>query len=215
MFQKKMGTRSACEHIVFPPAQRPRNKSGLDSSVTWEVWRIFYTGTDLLLIQFLHYSAWMLSRCTEHPVALIWSHQTVENQKRLLVKVIINLRNFLTRWGTVIFSRMTRHHELMIFLVMTRSSEPRFRPSSCWSPYTRLLCCSSRIATTRSPSPASWCSSIHSCLSCSWISTRRRTERRRCSSWLATVSLSPALSRWGTQDPRFNKQLKRMADSFM
>jgi hypothetical protein len=55
-----MSTRSAREYTMFTPAQhlrrwrkqRPSNQGDLDSSVTWEVGRVYYTGVDLLFISF-------------------------------------------------------------------------------------------------------------------------------------------------------------------
>jgi hypothetical protein len=57
-----MNTRSAREYIMFAPAQllrnwceqRPSNQGNLDSSVTGEVRRVYYTRVDLLLISFLY-----------------------------------------------------------------------------------------------------------------------------------------------------------------
>jgi hypothetical protein len=56
----RMNTRSAREHTMSVPAQllrnwreqRPSNKSGLDSSVTGEVGRVYYTGEDCLRVAF-------------------------------------------------------------------------------------------------------------------------------------------------------------------
>jgi hypothetical protein len=59
-----MNTRSAREYIVFTPArllrnwsyQRPSSKGGLDSSVTVEVGRVYYTGggaaSDLIFVPY-------------------------------------------------------------------------------------------------------------------------------------------------------------------
>jgi hypothetical protein len=63
-----MKTRSAQEYTMFPHAQvlrnwrqqRPSNKGELDSSVTGEVGRVYYTGVDLLLVSFLYRSTWLL-----------------------------------------------------------------------------------------------------------------------------------------------------------
>jgi hypothetical protein len=57
----RMNTHSAREYTMFASAQflrnwreqRPSNKGDLDSSVTGEVRSVYYTGADLLLIQFL------------------------------------------------------------------------------------------------------------------------------------------------------------------
>jgi hypothetical protein len=58
-----MNTRSAREYAMFAAAQflrkwceqRPSNRGDLDSSVTEDVGRVYYTGVDLLLISFLYH----------------------------------------------------------------------------------------------------------------------------------------------------------------
>jgi hypothetical protein len=53
---------------MFAPAQllhnsceqRPSNQGGLDSSVTGEVGRVYYTGVDVLLISFLYRSTYVI-----------------------------------------------------------------------------------------------------------------------------------------------------------
>jgi hypothetical protein len=55
-----MNIRSAHEYTMFASAhlyrkwreQRPSNQDDLHSSVTGKVWRVYYTGVDLLLINF-------------------------------------------------------------------------------------------------------------------------------------------------------------------
>jgi hypothetical protein len=67
-----MNTRSVREYTaMFAPTQllrnwreqRPSNKSDIDSSVMWEVGRVYYTGVDLLLISFLYRSSWLMLSC--------------------------------------------------------------------------------------------------------------------------------------------------------
>jgi hypothetical protein len=63
----RMNTRSAREYTMFAPAQllrnwreqRPSNQGDLDSSVTGETGTAFYTGVNLLLIEFLFCSSWL------------------------------------------------------------------------------------------------------------------------------------------------------------
>jgi hypothetical protein len=70
-WSSRMNTRSAREHIMFASAQRlrnrreqrPSNQDDADVSVTGEVWSVYYTKVDLLLIYFLCRSTWpMLGR---------------------------------------------------------------------------------------------------------------------------------------------------------
>jgi hypothetical protein len=66
-----MNTRSAREYTMFAPAQllrhwreqRRSNQGDLDSSVTVEVGRVYYTGVDLLLTSFLYRTTWLLLGC--------------------------------------------------------------------------------------------------------------------------------------------------------
>jgi hypothetical protein len=78
-----MSTRSASEYIMFAPAQlprnwleqRPSNQGELDSSVTGEVGREYYTGLDLLLIPLLYRGTWwLLLSCVliVHSVLWMW-----------------------------------------------------------------------------------------------------------------------------------------------
>jgi hypothetical protein len=43
--------------------QRPSNQGDLDSSVTGEVGRVYFTGVDVLLVLFLYRSTWLLMGC--------------------------------------------------------------------------------------------------------------------------------------------------------
>jgi hypothetical protein len=73
----RMSTRSASEYTIFAPAQllrrwrehRPSNQGYLDSSVTGEAGRVYYTGVDLFLIEFLGRStvAWA-KPCVPRPL---------------------------------------------------------------------------------------------------------------------------------------------------
>jgi hypothetical protein len=64
----RMNTWSAREYTMFEPTQllsnwreqRHSNQGDLDSSVTGEVWRVHYTGLNLLLVSFLYSSTWLL-----------------------------------------------------------------------------------------------------------------------------------------------------------
>jgi hypothetical protein len=67
----KHNTRSAREYTTFAPAQllrnwreqRPSNRGDIDSTVTVEIGRVYYTGVDLLLISILYCSTWLLLGC--------------------------------------------------------------------------------------------------------------------------------------------------------
>jgi hypothetical protein len=67
----RMNTRSAREYTVFAATQLllkwreqwPSNKGDLDSNVTGEVGRVYYTGMDLLPISCLYRSTWMMFGC--------------------------------------------------------------------------------------------------------------------------------------------------------
>jgi hypothetical protein len=90
-----MNTRSARECAMFALAQllrnwreqRPTNLRDLDLSVTVEVWKVYYTEVDVLLISFLYCSTSVFLGCV-YIVHSVCNYLTIRNSTSLPVPYI-------------------------------------------------------------------------------------------------------------------------------